>query len=408
MNSHKKDFPIFKNYPKLVYLDNAATSQKPQSVINAISHYYENSCANVHRGVHNLSDVSTTVFETSKENVAKFFGAKNTELILTRNATEALNGMVYGWAENNLKEGDVILVSLMEHHANIVPWQELGKRIETHLNYIPLTTEGLLDLDDLEKKITKYGNKIKLISLAHVSNTLGTVSPIKKIIALIKKHKLDCKISLDGAQSAPHMKINFAKLGVDFFSFSGHKMLGPMGIGGLIVKEELLKTEEMKPWLFGGGMIDSVYKDKTKFNDDLSERFIAGTPDVASIAGLSAACDYLGKIGMDNVENHDRDLIRYTLKKLSQINEVKIIGPLDAKYRLGSVAFIYKGVHAHDVAQVLNGENVAVRSGHHCTMPLHVENKWMASVRASFSVYNSKDDIDQLIKAIKKIKTIFK
>jgi cysteine desulfurase / selenocysteine lyase len=408
MNSHKKDFPIFKNYPKLVYLDNAATSQKPQSVINAISHYYENSCANVHRGVHNLSDVSTTVFETSKENVAKFFGAKNTELILTRNATEALNGMVYGWAENNLKEGDVILVSLMEHHANIVPWQELGKRIETHLNYIPLTTEGLLDLDDLEKKITKYGNKIKLISLAHVSNTLGTVSPIKKIIALIKKHKLDCKISLDGAQSAPHMKINFAKLGVDFYSFSGHKMLGPMGIGGLIVKEELLKTEEMKPWLFGGGMIDSVYKDKTKFNDDLSERFIAGTPDVASIAGLSAACDYLGKIGMDNVENHDRDLIRYTLKKLSQINEVKIIGPLDAKYRLGSVAFIYKGVHAHDVAQVLNGENVAVRSGHHCTMPLHVENKWMASVRASFSVYNSKDDIDQLIKAIKKIKTIFK
>jgi len=296
----------------------------------------------------------------------------------------------------------------MEHHANIVPWQELGKRIETHLNYIPLTTEGLLDLDDLEKKITKYGNKIKLISLAHVSNTLGTVSPIKKIIALIKKHKLDCKISLDGAQSAPHMKINFAKLGVDFYSFSGHKMLGPMGIGGLIVKEELLKTEEMKPWLFGGGMIDSVYKDKTKFNDDLSERFIAGTPDVASIAGLSAACDYLGKIGMDNVENHDRDLIRYTLKKLSQINEVKIIGPLDAKYRLGSVAFIYKGVHAHDVAQVLNGENVAVRSGHHCTMPLHVENKWMASVRASFSVYNSKDDIDQLIKAIKKIKTIFK
>lgn len=408
MNSYKKDFPIFTNHPHLVYLDNAATSQKPQIVIDTISHYYENSCANVHRGVHGLSDASTNIFEKSKNTVAQFFGAKNNELIITRNATEALNGLVYGWGESNLKKGDIILVSLMEHHANIVPWQELNKRLGTKLKYIALTPEGLLDLDDLEKKINKYKNKIKLISITHVSNTLGTISPIKKVISLVKKHQLNCRISLDGAQSAPHMKINFATLGVDFYSFSGHKMLGPMGIGGLIVKEELIKNREMKPWLFGGGMIDSVYKDKTKFNENLSDRFIAGTPDVASMAGLASACSYLSQIGMNKVEEHDKKLVTYTLDKLLQIKEIKIIGPTNPKHRLGSVAFIYQGVHAHDVAQVLDAENVAVRSGHHCTMPLHVENKWIATVRASFSIYNSTGDIDQLVKAIKKIKTIFK
>lgn len=408
MNLYKKDFPIFDNNPELVYLDNAATSQKPQSVIDAISSYYENSCANVHRGVHHLSDESTTIFETSKKTIASFFGAKNNELILTRNATEALNGLAYGWAMNNLKEGDVILVSLLEHHANIVPWQELGKKLGTHLNYISLTSDGLLDLNDLEEKIIKHGNNIKLISLAHVSNALGTIAPVSKILSLIKKHKIDCKVSLDGAQSAPHMKINFAKLGVDFYAFSGHKMLGPMGIGGLLVKEELLKTNEMKPWLFGGGMIKSVYKEKTEFNEDLSERFIPGTPDVASAAGLAVACEYLSKIGMKKIEQEDKDLVSYALKKLSNIDEVEIIGPKNIEHRLGSVAFIYQGVHAHDVAQFLDRENIAVRSGHHCTMPLHTENKWVASVRASFSIYNSKEDIDKLITAIKKIKTVFK
>lgn len=407
MNQCKTDFPIFDNNPSLVYLDNAATSQKPQSVINAISSYYENHCANVHRGVHQLSDQSTTIFEDSKKKIASFFGAKSNELILTRNATEALNGLAYGWADYNLAEGDVILVSLMEHHANIVPWQKLAKRKKVVLGYIDINNEGLLDLNDLQEKINFYKNRIKLISIAHVSNTLGTINPVAKITEIIKANKLNFRIALDGAQSAPHMRIDFKKLGVDFYAFSGHKMLGPMGIGGLIVKEDILQSEEMNPWLFGGGMIESVYQAETTFNENLSERFIAGTPDVASAAGLAAACDYLTNLGMNLVEKHDRELVSYALEKLGKIDEIQIIGPTDAQHRLGSVAFIYKGVHAHDVAQVLDKEGVAVRSGHHCTMPLHLENKWIATVRASFSVYNNQEDVDKLISALNQVKKIF-
>ncbi|NCN87476.1 MAG: SufS family cysteine desulfurase [Candidatus Pacebacteria bacterium] len=408
MNQYKADFPIFKNYPKLVYLDNAATSQKPQVVLDAIESYYTTACANVHRGVHKLSDTSTEAFELSRREISSFFGANKEELILTRNATEALNGIAYGWAEKNMKAGDIILTSIMEHHANIVPWQELSKKFGTKLQFINISKEGSLDLTDLQEKINKYGNKIKLISIAHVSNALGTVNPLDKIRKIINDNNLKCRFAIDGAQSAPHMKIDFHKLDIDFYAFSGHKMLGPMGIGGLIVRESLLKSKEMSPWLFGGGMIESVYKDKTTFNEDLSERFIAGTPDVASATGLAIACDYLGKIGMVEVEKHDRSLISYALDELKKIEEIEIVGPLNAKHRLGSITFIYKGVHAHDVAQILDSENVAVRSGHHCTMPLHLENKWIATVRASFSVYNDKTDIDKLIKAIKKIKKIFK
>ncbi|NCN03586.1 MAG: SufS family cysteine desulfurase [Candidatus Pacebacteria bacterium] len=408
MNSYKADFPIFKKYPQLVYLDNAATSQKPQVVLDAINNYYTNACANVHRGVHKLSDASTEIFELSKRKIALFFGAKTTELILTRNATEAINGLAYGWAEKSLKEGDVILASIMEHHANIVPWQELGKRMGTKLDFINVTAEDLLDLNDLKEKIKKYGKKIKLISISHVSNALGTVNPIDQVRKIIDDNKLKCRLAVDGAQSAPHMKVDFHKLDIDFYAFSGHKMLGPMGIGGLVVKEELLKSGEMSPWLFGGGMIESVYKDKTTFNEDLSERFIAGTPDVASATGLAIACDYLEKIGMVEVEKHDRSLVRYAIDELKKIEEIEIVGPVNNKHRLGSVTFIYKGVHAHDVAQILDSENVAVRSGHHCTMPLHLENKWIATVRASFSVYNDESDVDKLIEAIKKIKKVFK
>lgn len=405
--SYKQDFPIFQTYPKLVYLDNSATSQKPQVVIDAISDYYKTANANVHRGVHMLSDLSTTAFDRAKEKIASFFGAKNTELIITRNATEALNGIAYGWASHNLKKDDVILVSLMEHHANIVPWQELGKKIGTQLEFIKITNDGLLDLADLEAKLTTHQEKIKLISLIQVSNTLGTVVPLHEVVQLVKKHQLNPRIAVDGAQAAPHLKVNFSKMGVDFFAFSGHKMLGPMGVGGLIVKEELLRTGEMQPWLFGGGMIESVYQDKTIFNADLSERFVAGTPDVASVVGLAAACEYLDAIGMDQVEAHDRELTTYALAELTKISELTLVGPTDPSQRLSSVTFIYKGVHAHDVAQVLNQENVAVRSGHHCTMPLHLNCGWIATVRASFSVYSTKEDIDHLISALGKVKTIF-
>ncbi len=406
--SYKQDFPIFKTYPQLSYLDNSATTQKPQVVLDAMNNYYATSCANVHRGVHLLSDLSTTAFDQSKEKIATFFGAKNHELIITRNATEALNGIAYGWAMDNLKKDDVILVSLMEHHANIVPWQELSKRNHTQLVFINLTEDGQIDLGDFENKLNTFKEKIKLVSLIHVSNTLGTLNPIGEIITLIKKHKINCRVAIDGAQSAPHIKINFSKMGVDFYAFSGHKMLGPMGVGGLIVREELLQSEEMKPWLFGGGMIESVYQDQTTFNSDLNERFVAGTPDVASVVGLAAACDYLNKIGMDKIEDHERQLTTYALQELAKIPEIKIIGPTDPEKRLSSVAFVYDGVHAHDVAQVLNQDQIAVRSGHHCTMPLHLSCGWVATVRASFSVYSTIEDIDRLILAIKKVKTIFK
>jgi len=403
----KLDFPIFESYPDLAYLDNAATSQKPQVVIDAIGEYYRKYNANIHRGVHHLSDESTQVFEDSKKTVAEFFGAKVNELIITRNATEAINGVAYGWALSNLKKDDLILTTMMEHHANIVPWQEICQKTGCKLEFIKVDENGKLDLADLEAKLKTHGAKIKLITLAHVSNALGTINPIEKIVKLARKNNPQTRILIDGAQSAPHLKIDFTKLGADFYAFSGHKMLGPMGVGGLIVKAGLLKNGEMKPWLFGGGMIDSVATAKTIFNEDLSERFIAGTPDVASIYGLAKACQYLSKIGMKNVEEHDRKLVRYALEKLGEIKELEIVGPKNASDRLGSVTFIYKNVHAHDVAQVLDKENIAVRSGHHCAMPLHTQFDWQATIRASFNVYNDVNDIDKLVTALRGVKTIF-
>ena len=412
----KSQFPILSrkvNNKSLVYLDNAATSQKPQEVIEAISNYYTQHNANVHRGVHRLSDESTLVFEQSREIVAKFFGADNDELILVRNATEAINGVAYGWADRNLQSGEVIVTSLMEHHANFVVWQEVAKRTGAKVEYVGVDENGRLKLDELENKLKTL--PVRLVALVHVSNTTGTVNPIKKIRQLITKHQQDqpIRLLLDGAQSAPHMKIDFHQLGVDFYVFSGHKMLAPMGVGGLIVKKELLESEETRPWLFGGGMIFSVLTEETEFNPDLAERFTAGTPDVASAVGLAAACDYLKKLGMRKVEQHDRELVSYALEKLQQFPEIKIIGPTKSLSqqsldRLGSVAFIHQAAHAHDVSQILDSEGVAVRSGHHCTMPLHNHFKWQATTRASFQVYNSKNEIDVLVRGLEKVRQVFK
>lgn len=402
----KTDFPILSRQvddKSLVYLDNAATSQKPQTVIDAITNYYQHSNANVHRGVHQLSEESTDIFETSKQQIASFFGAQSEELILTRNATEAINGVAYGWGDHNLRAGDVILTTLMEHHANIVPWQQLCLRTGAKLEFIGLTADGLLDLADLQNKLQSL--PVKLLALTYVSNVLGTVNPIAEICSLAKKAKLEIKILVDGAQAAPHLKIDFHHLNADFFVFSGHKMLGPMGIGGLLIKQKLLANEEMRPWLFGGGMIGEVFTDRTTFNEDFSERFIAGTPDVASTIGLAAATTYLANLNLNEVTQHDQQLVAYAWEKLRQISELKLVGP--ATNRLGSVAFIYSGIHAHDVAQVLASEGVAVRSGHHCCMPLHTHFGWSATTRASFQVYSSKEDIDVLVFAIGKIKKVF-
>lgn len=414
----KRNFPILSreiNGKKLVYLDNAATSQKPFSVVEAISSYYLNNNANVHRGVHTLSDESTSIFESSKERIAKFFGAKNQELIFVRNTTEAINGVSYGWGEQNITSGDVILVSTLDHHSNIVVWQELCRRKSANLIFIGVTVEGKIDINDFENKLKKFVGKIKLVALPHVSNALGSTTDLKKIVSKVRDSEKNTKNSLqnggtsririliDGAQSAPHMKINFATMGIDFFVFSGHKMLGPMGIGGLLVREELLKMEHMIPWLFGGGMISEVHESHTIFHENLSDRFIAGTPDVASVAGLAVACDYLENLGMENIIEHDQELVEYALLELSKDKNIEIVGPKD-KTRVGSVSFIYKGVHAHDVAQVLDSEGIAVRSGHHCTMPLHTSQKWISTTRASFQVYNSKEDIDALMIGLEKVK----
>ncbi len=399
----KKEFPIFKrilhgNKP-LVYLDSAATSQKPQVVLDAILNYYENHNANVHRGIHVLGDESTKLFYASRETVAKFFNAESQELILTRNTTEAINLVSYAWGDKNIKKGDVILTTEMEHHSNIVPWQQLSKRTGCEVQYIKVKDDGMLDLEDFEKKLTK---KVKLVAVVHVSNSLGTINPVKEMA--VKVHKVGALMLVDGAQSAPHLPIDFKDINCDFYAFSGHKMLGPMGIGGLLVKKDVLLS--MDPFLFGGGMIDTVSFEETTFAQ-LPDKFIAGTPDVAGVVGLARACEYLTTLNMNKVHKQDSELVSYALSKLANIPQVTVIGPKDTTHRCGGVAFIYNGVHAHDVAQILDTEGVAVRSGHHCTMPLHQKFGWSSSTRASFSVYSSKDDIDALVSAIEKVKTVF-
>ncbi|MEO8581934.1 MAG: SufS family cysteine desulfurase [Patescibacteria group bacterium] len=405
----KRDFPILSkkiHEKRLVYLDNAATSQKPKQVIEAIVNYYENHNANVHRGVHQLAEESTQVFEDSRKVISRFFGADDEELILVRNTTEAINGVAYGWALDHLKKGDVVVTTEMEHHSNIVPWQEICKRTGATLQFVKVDENGRLDW-----KSFNFSLLVKLVVLTHVSNTLGTLNPIEKMIKKMKSQNKDIKILVDGAQSAPHLKIDFHQLDIDFFIFSGHKMLGPMGIGGLLVKKELVTTNELKPWLFGGGMIESVYEDHTNFNESPQDRFTAGTPDVASTVGLAAACNYLSKLDMHEVELHDRELVAYAIKRLSEFSQIKIVGPTtsstDTLDRIGSVAFLYEGVHPHDIAQVLDSQGVEVRSGHHCTMPLHTKFNWPGTTRVSFQVYNTLEDVDVLVESLKKVTDVF-
>ena len=346
----RQDFPILRrvvrNDKPLVYLDSAATSQKPQVVINTISNYYMHHNANVHRGIHVLGDESTKMFSSARATIAKFFGADSDELILTRNTTEGLNALVYMWAEQHVRANDTILLTEMEHHSNLVPWQRFAQKKGCSLEFVRVTNDGELDMEDLKKKLTRG---VKIIAVSHVSNALGVVNPISDIVKIA--HAVGAKVVVDGAQSAPHMPIHFHTLGCDAFAFSGHKMLGPMGIGGLVVRKEMMN--EMDPFLFGGGMIREVSFDETTFAD-LPDTFIAGTPDVASTVGLATACEYLSHIGMSEVFAHDHELVAYALKKLSAVDGVNIVGPTDAKRRCGSVTFTYNGVHAHDVAQVLD------------------------------------------------------
>ncbi|MDQ3008711.1 MAG: SufS family cysteine desulfurase [bacterium] len=409
----KKDFPILErtiNGQPLVYLDNAATSQKPRQVIEAISNYYLQHNANVHRGVHTLGDESTALFHTARKTIADYLGAEPVELIIVRNTTEAVNQVALSWGAATITDGDTIVLTEMEHHSNLVPWQQLAKRQGAKLEFIRVTEDGRLDLEDAATKISQMG--VKLLAFSHISNTLGTLNPLDKLRQLVtaaeQKNKSQIKIFVDGAQAAPHLSVNFKHLDVDFYAVSAHKMLGPMGIGGLLVKKSVLML--LEPLLLGGGMINTVSLDETTFADDLEERFTAGTPDVASLVGWAAACEYMSKIGMGNIAQHDQEMLLECLARLKQVAQVQLIGPTEFSGsidRVGSVAFIYQGVHAHDVGQVLDSMGVAVRSGHHCTMPLHEKFGWQASTRVSWQLYNDFSDLDTLLVALQKVASTF-
>ncbi|MFZ5424274.1 MAG: cysteine desulfurase [Patescibacteria group bacterium] len=401
----KKDFPILSRKVgdySLVYLDNAATSQKPVQVVEAISDYYLNHNANVHRGIHMLSEEATDMYEYSRTTVAQFINAnKDSEVVFTSGTTEGLNLVAYGWGMLNVFEDDVILISGIEHHSNLVPWQQVAKAAKAKLEVIPFDITGTLLLEDIKNFLDLYENKVKAIVISHASNVLGTITPIKDIKKLVSNY--NTKVIVDGAQAIPHMPVNVQNLGCDFYAFSGHKMLGPTGIGVLWGKQQLL--EDMSPIKFGGGMIHEVAFTNSTWAK-VPEKFEGGTPNIAGAVGLSAAIKYLNSVGIDNIREHEVLLTKYALEKLQGIEGLEILGPTDALKRTGLVAFTLKGIHAHDVAAVLNEQGVAVRSGHHCTMPLHTTLQIVASTRASYYLYNDKGDIDKLVSGILKAKEV--
>jgi cysteine desulfurase/selenocysteine lyase len=400
----REDFPIFKRKvhgKPLIYFDNAATTQKPIQVINAIKEYYESYNANIHRAIHTLSEEATQRYEEAREKVRKFINARSTkEIIFVRNATEAINLVMYAWGLNNLKESNEIISTVMEHHSNIVPWQFLRDKIGVKLKFIDINSQGFLKLDELENILSK---NTKLITVTHASNVLGTINPIEAIGKIA--HNNGSLILVDGAQSVPHMPIDVKKLDCDFLVFSGHKMLGPMGIGVLYCKEEIL--ENIQPFLYGGDMIKYVTLEKAVWND-LPLKFEAGTSNVEGAIGLGAAIDYLNKIGMEDIRKHEIELTKYAIDKLSSLPNLDIYGPKKAEERGGVIAFNVRNVHSHDVAQILDEDGIAIRSGHHCAMPLHQKLGIESSARISFYLYNMKEEIDNFIEALGKISKVLK
>ncbi|MBO0487016.1 cysteine desulfurase [Vagococcus fluvialis] len=402
-NKIKNDFPILfqeVNDEPLIYLDNAATSQKPKQVINSLVHYYEHDNANVHRGVHTLAERATSSYEASREKVRNFINAKSTkEVLFTRGTTTAINWLSRSFGNANVSGGDEILISQMEHHSNIVTWQELAKRQNATLVYVDLTDEGELDIEDFKKKLS---HKTKIVSLAHASNVLGVVNPIKELTELV--HEVGAVMVVDGAQSVPHMSVDVQDLDADFYAFSGHKMCGPTGIGVLYGKQNLL--EKMEPIEFGGEMIDFVYHDHSTWTE-LPWKFEAGTPNIAGAIALGSAIDYLTEIGMDNIHQHEQELVEYVFPKLKAIEGLTIYGPQDPKKHTGVIAFNIDGVHPHDTSTALDMEGVAVRAGHHCVQPLLTYLGVQSTARASFYFYNTKKDADRLIEAIIATKEFF-
>ncbi len=400
----RADFPILAQeaHPgkPLVFLDSAASSQKPRQVIEAMRRYYEHDHANVHRGIHVLSERATAAYEGARDKVRAFINARSRrEVIFVRNATEAINLVAATWGRANLRAGDVVVLSEMEHHSNLVPWHMLAEQIGVQLRYIPVTAEGLLDLDAYAALLRE--EPVKLVSVMHVSNVLGTVNPIADMIR--QAHAAGALFLVDGAQSVPHLAVDVQALDVDFLAFSAHKMAGPTGIGVLYGKQELL--EAMPPYMGGGDMIRTVTLEGSTWND-LPYKFEAGTPAIAQAVGLGAAVDYLTALGMENILAHEQQVVEYALERLSEVGGLTLYGP-PPEQRNGVVTFTLRGLHAHDIAQLLDAEGVAVRAGHHCAMPLHRKLGVPATARASFYVYNTRAEVDALVEAIYNARKVF-
>jgi cysteine desulfurase/selenocysteine lyase len=404
----RKDFPILERTVRenktLVYLDNASTTQKPNQVIDAINDYYRNHNANIHRAVYALAEEATELYEKTRDKVANFINVKNrVEIIFVRGTTEAINLVAYAWGRDHLKEGDIIVTTEYEHHSNIVPWQLLTQEKGAKLEYIGMNDNGELNLDDLDKYLAT--GKVKLVTFSLMSNVLGTISDAETIISKCKAAGVLTLV--DGAQAVPHMKVDVEKLGCDFFAFSGHKMLGPTGIGILWVRKSKSVLETMNPFHGGGDMIREVHKYETTWND-LPYKFEAGTPNIADVVGFGAAIDYLSNIGMDVIRQHEIDLTTYALDKLSQVKGLHIYGTKDISKRGGVISFNFADVHPHDVAQIIDEEGIAIRSGHHCAQVLMERLNVAATSRASFYIYNTKEEIDTLINSLNKVARIFK
>lgn len=399
----RRDFPILHqeiNGKPLAFLDSAASSQKPRQVIDCLEDYYRRYHANVHRGIYKLSEEATFAYERARGKVARLIGAASPrEVIFTRNTTEAINLVAYSWGNANLRAGDRILLSTMEHHSNIVPWQMLAQRAGAQIDYLPIDDQGRLVLDELDRLL---GERTKIVALTQQSNVLGTINPVRMIAE--RAHAVGAVMLVDGAQSVPHMPVHVAELGADFLAFSGHKMCGPTGIGVLWGRRELL--DAMPPFLGGGSMIKVVELEQSTYAD-VPMRFEAGTPAIAEAIALGEAADYLAGIGLDKIRHYEHHLVSYALEALSEIDGLTIYGPRSADEHGGSVAFSLQGVHPHDVAAVLDGEGVAVRAGHHCTQPLHRILQVPATTRASFYLYNIPEEIDRLVAGLDKARKMF-
>lgn len=408
LSRYKNDFPILQRKVRggntLIYLDSGATSQKPEIVIEAEANFYRTKNAAVHRGAHLVAEEASEVYEGARENVARFIGAKTDEVIFTKSATESLNLIAYSLgnpeSKFHLNSGDEIVVSEMEHHANLIPWQQLAKRVGAKLTWFKITDEGRLDLSDIDKLINK---KTKVVAITHQSNVLGTIVPLAQITKAA--HAVGAVVVLDACQSVPHFAVDVKKLEVDFLAFSGHKVLGPTGIGVLWGKSELL--DQLEPALFGGSMVDSVSMQGATWAK-APRKFEAGVPNMAQAVGLSAAIDYISEIGMDKVAQHEHDLTKQLISGLQNTSGVQVIGPVDMKDRGGVVSFTVDGVHPHDVGQYLDQFGIAVRTGHHCAWPLMRRLNLVGTTRASFHLYNDENEVEVLLNTVSKIKDYFK